>query len=224
MHRLPDRKGRYARKDCPEIRYNRRTDQGSQYDHSQSERHHSRVLHLHSCLIFQGNPPFTPGRLQPPFLEQVSKSMIWVTLAPLQPYRDCRAARRRQSGYGDRACKSGSGLHGAGFVLPADLDELRDIQQIIQGIGPVPEFMLFPVAKRYRQEQELINVRAGYGDIVASAGGAFDPPSPKKPSSAQAISSSTSFIQETVSCFSSGYPHSDPVMTGFGPAGSSTDT
>ena len=95
-------------------------------------------------------------------------------------------------------------FHGPSFVLPPDFRQLRDIQQIIQGIGPVPEFVLFPVSQGYRQEQELIDVRAGYGDVVASAGGAFRPPSPKKPSSAQAISSRSSFIQETVSCFSSG--------------------
>ena len=115
-------------------------------------------------------------------------------------------------------------LHCSVLVFPAHFRQLRDIQQVIQGIGPVPELVLFPVSQGHRQEQELIDVRAGYGDVVASAGGAIRPPSPKKPSSAQAISSSTSFMQETVSCFSSGQPHSDPVITGFGPAGSRTDT
>ena len=96
------------------------------------------------------------------------------------------------------------GFHGPGFIFPSDFRQFRDIQQVVHGVGPVPELMLFPVSQRHRQKQELIDVRAAYGDIVASAGGAVDPPSPKKPSSAQVISSRTSFMQLTVSCFSSG--------------------
>ena len=90
------------------------------------------------------------------------------------------------------------------FVFPPHLDQLRNIQQIIQGIGPVPELMLFPHPDRYREEEEFVDVRALGRDVVASAGGESDPPSPKKPSSAQVIPSRTSFMQETVSCFSSG--------------------
>ena len=36
------------------------------------------------------------------------------------------------------------------FVFPPDPDQLRDVQQVIQGIGSVPEFMLFPEAGGHR--------------------------------------------------------------------------
>ena len=90
------------------------------------------------------------------------------------------------------------------LVFPPHLDQLRRIQQIIQGICPVPELMLLPHPCRYREEEELVDVRALGRDPVASAGGESGPPPPKKPSSAQVISSRTSFMQETVSCFNSG--------------------
>ena len=58
-HPLPDKSGcivyRIARrKDRPEIRHNRRADQGGQYNRPQRERHHGRVLHLYPRMIFPG--------------------------------------------------------------------------------------------------------------------------------------------------------------------------
>ena len=108
-----------------------------------------------------------------------------------------------------RICKtfvnsSGLGIHSPSLIFISHPDQLRNVQQIIQGIGPVPEFMLFPHPHCYREEEELVDVRAFGRGVVASAGGESGPPSPKKPSSAQVISSRTSFIQETVSCLSSG--------------------
>ena len=91
-----------------------------------------------------------------------------------------------------------------GFVFLSHPDQLRDIQQVIQGIGPVPELMLAPIPRCHRQEQELVNVRAGYGD--EGAGALPDPgcPPPKKPERLQAIPSRSSFMQEGVSYSSSG--------------------
>ena len=57
-----------------------------------------------------------------------------------------------------------------GFHLPPHLDQLRRIQQVIQGIGPVPEFMLLPHPRRYREEEETVDVQALGRDVVASAG------------------------------------------------------
>ena len=108
------------------------------------------------------------------------------------------------------------------FISPAYPDQLRDIQQVIQGIGAVPEFVLAPVSLRHGQEQELIDIRAGQGDVSAVPFFSLNPPSPKKPERLQAMPSISSFMQEAVSCCSSGYPHSGPVITGCGPAGSST--
>ena len=90
------------------------------------------------------------------------------------------------------------------FIFPADPDQFRNIQQVIQGIGSVPQLMLLPHPGRYRQEKELINIRAGYGAVSAGAAFSLDPPPPKKPDRLQEIPSNSSFIQEDVSCSSSG--------------------
>ncbi len=95
-------------------------------------------------------------------------------------------------------------LHCSHFVFPSHPDQLRNIQQVVQGIGPVPELMLFPVAGGYRQVQELVDVRAGQGDEGAGVLPAPGCPAPKKPDRLQAIPSSSSFMQEGVSCSNSG--------------------
>ena len=101
------------------------------------------------------------------------------------------------------------------FVFPLDPDQLRDVQQVIQGIGAVPEFMLFPEAGGHRQEQKFVQVRAGGGQVSGAAGPEVGPPSPKKPESVQTASSSTSFRQVTGSCSSSGQDQEDPCITGW---------
>ena len=101
------------------------------------------------------------------------------------------------------------------LILPPDPDQLDNVQQVIQGIGAIPKLMLPPHPGGHRQEKELVNVRAGQGDPGTGVfPSSFDCPAPKKPERLQAIPSSSNFIQEGVSCSSSGYPHSDPVMTG----------
>ena len=118
-----------------------------------------------------------------------------------------------------RICKtfvnsSGLGLHSPGLILITHPDLLHDIQQIVQGIGSVPELMLLPHPGGHGQKQKLVNVRAGQGAVSAGAVSALDCPPPKKPDRLQAMPSSRSFMQVGVSCSSSGYPHSLPVMTG----------
>ena len=56
---------------------------------------------------------------------------------------------------------SGPGFHSPGLVFIPDTNQLGDIQQIVQGIGTVPELMLAPHAGGHRQEEELVDVRAG---------------------------------------------------------------
>ena len=90
------------------------------------------------------------------------------------------------------------------MILITHPDQFRDVQQVVQGIGAVPELMLFPVAGGYRQEQELVDVRAGQGDIGAGVLPAPGCPAPKKPDKLQEIPSSRSFIQDGVSYSSSG--------------------
>ena len=108
------------------------------------------------------------------------------------------------------------------FVFPSYPDQLHNVQQVVQGIGAVPELMLFPEAGGHGHKEELIDVRAGQGVVSGWPDSGLDRPPPKKPDRLQAMPSSRSFMQEGVSCFSSGYPHSGPVMTGWGPAGSRT--
>ena len=102
----------------------------------------------------------------------------------------------------------------AGLILPPDPDQLDNIQQVIQGIGPVPQLILFPESQRDRQEKEFVQVRAGCGDEVASAGREIGPPSEKKPRNVQRASSKVNFRQVAVSCSSSAQLQEDPCMTG----------
>ena len=106
-------------------------------------------------------------------------------------------------------------FHGPVFVFPPDADQFHDIQQIVQGIGAVPEFMLPPEAGGHRREQKIINVQTGYGEEAGGPGGGFKPPPPKKPDRLQAMLSTVSFRQETVSCSSSGQDQADPCITGW---------
>ena len=93
---------------------------------------------------------------------------------------------------------------GPDFIFPFYADQFRNIQQVIQRIGAVPEFMLLPHPGGYRQEEEFIDVRAGQGDVSAVAVSVPDPPSPKKPARLQAMPSISSLMQDRVSCSSSG--------------------
>ena len=89
------------------------------------------------------------------------------------------------------------------FIFTAYFDHFHRVQQIIQRIRSVPEFMLPPQAGGDRQEGELIHVRA-FGDQESGVAG-WEPeaPAPKKPSSVQSTSSMVSFMQVATSCSSS---------------------
>ena len=38
------------------------------------------------------------------------------------------------------------------LILPRHLHQLHDVQQVVQGVGAVPELMLAPEARRHGQE------------------------------------------------------------------------
>ena len=80
-----------------------------------------------------------------------------------------------------------------------DLDHFNDIQEIVQGIGAVPQFMLAPVAGRHRQEEELIDIGAAYGAAGSFAGGELRPLPPKKPDRFQEIPSSSRRMHRGIS-------------------------
>ena len=100
------------------------------------------------------------------------------------------------------------------FILPLHPDHFRDIQQVVQGIGTIPEFVLLPQVFRHRPEEELVDVFRAGGREFSAATHEGEPPSPKKPASVQEISSITSFRQEAVSCSSSGQAQEGPCITG----------
>ena len=101
------------------------------------------------------------------------------------------------------------------FIFPADSDQLDDIEQIIQGIGAIPEFVLMPQVFRHRPEEELVDVLRAGGREFSPAAHEGEPPPPKKPESVQEISSITSFRQVAVSCSSSGQAQEEPCITGW---------
>jgi len=101
---------------------------------------------------------------------------------------------------------------GPGFVFPSDADQFHNIQQVVQGIGAVPELMLPPEAGGHRQKEELIQVRGAYAG--ETAGREADPLPAKKPESVQSTDSIVSFRQLPVSYSSSGKPHSFLIITG----------
>ena len=101
------------------------------------------------------------------------------------------------------------------MILIPDPDQLDNIQQVIQGVSSVPQLVLFPESQRNRQKQEFVQVRAGCGDEVTSAGRDIGPPSEKKPRSVQRASSKVNFRQVAVSCSSSGQLQEDPCMMGW---------
>ena len=90
------------------------------------------------------------------------------------------------------------------FIFPFHPDHFHDIQQVIQGIGSVPAFMLTPHPCTHRQEQKLIHVRTFCDQEPGIMGREAEPPSPKKPSSVQTTSSIVSFRQIPGSYCSSG--------------------
>ena len=45
------------------------------------------------------------------------------------------------------------------MIVPADSDQLRDVQQVIQGIGAVPELVLLPEAGGYGKKSQFVEVR-----------------------------------------------------------------
>ena len=98
------------------------------------------------------------------------------------------------------------------LILPLHADQFHRVQEIIQGIGAVPEFMLLPEAGGHRQKEELIQVRGAYAG--ETAGREADPLPAKKPESVQSTDSMVSFRQLPVSYSSSGKPHSFLIITG----------
>ena len=100
------------------------------------------------------------------------------------------------------------------FIFRPDADELRDVEEIAEGVGSVPEFMLLPEAVGDGKEEEFIEVRGLKAYEAGRSAGEADPAAGKKSERVQAMPSNVSFRHAAASCSSSGQPHSGPVMTG----------
>ncbi len=89
-------------------------------------------------------------------------------------------------------------------VLRPHPDHLHDIEQIVQGVGAVPQLMLAPEAGGDRNKQELVDVRGFGGQVLRGAASEGEPLSPKKPSRVKSAASSVRRRQAAASCSSSG--------------------
>ena len=90
------------------------------------------------------------------------------------------------------------------LIFPTDADQLHGVEEIVEGVGAVPELMLAPEAGGDREKKEFVQVRGFGGQEAGVSGREVDPASPKKPFSVQRTSSRVSFRQVAVSCCSSG--------------------
>ena len=109
----------------------------------------------------------------------------------------------RDFGHSDRGSDSGPGVQRPGFIFSPHPDELHGVEEIVEGVGSVPELVLPPQAGGDRQEGKLIHVRAVCDQESGVPGRESEAPAPKKPSSVQSTSSIVSFRQVATSCSNS---------------------
>ena len=84
--------------------------------------------------------------------------------------------------------------------------ELRRVQEVAQGIGAIPEFVLFPQAGGDREEGQFIDVGGLRGGEFRRADQEVCPSAGKKSERVQARTSWVRRKQRRVSCSSSGIP------------------
>ena len=92
------------------------------------------------------------------------------------------------------------------LVFCHDLQQLHRIQQVVQGIGAVPELMLPPETGGHREEGQLVDIRRFGRKKGRRAAQEDRPPSGKKSCSVQASTSWVRRKQVMVSNSSSGRP------------------
>ena len=80
-----------------------------------------------------------------------------------------RLSRSETLDAGDFSCLP-HGFHIEAFIFLLDLQYFQDIQQIIQGIGPVPELMLLPETGGNRKKQDFIHIHASCRDEAGDPG------------------------------------------------------
>ena len=117
---------------------------------------------------------------------------------------------RFHSGRGSNRFRTGGPVR----VFILDADQLHNIQQVVQGIGAIPEFVLAPEPGGDRQKGELIQIDRLGGQVTGRAGGEVDPFSTKKPSSVQTISFRVRERAPAGSYWRSDQDHSPSCMTG----------
>ena len=106
-------------------------------------------------------------------------------------------------------------LKGSCVIFIPDTDQLHGVQEVVEGVGAVPEFVLLPEAGGHREEEEFIQVRGFGGQEAGRASGEVGPLSPKKPSRVQRATCRVSFRALTASYSSSLQDHSPICITGW---------
>ena len=107
--------------------------------------------------------------------------------------KQTQASDELDSGVSISEKPSEEGFFYSALIFPGDLDQLEDIQQIVQGVGAIPELMLAPEACGYRQKSQLIDVRGFRRNPGSGGAQEAEPLSGKKPSSVQ---ERTSMVKE----------------------------
>ena len=115
--------------------------------------------------------------------------------------------------WSEAGCLCGLGCEA--LVFTGDADQLNRVEEVAEGVGSVPELMLLPEAGGDREEQKLVNVRGGYGDVGGGAVWETGPLPAKKSSRVQMRDSQVSFMQAAVSWEISSQDHSPCCMTGW---------
>ena len=91
-------------------------------------------------------------------------------------------------------------IHGSAGPDPSDPE---GVEEVVEGVGTVPELVLAPEAVYYREEGEFIRKIRRTVQRACSPGGGFPSSPPKKPSSVQSTSSTVRRRHAAGSCSSS---------------------
>ena len=91
-------------------------------------------------------------------------------------------------------------IHGSAGPDPSDPE---CVEEVVEGVGTVPELVLAPEAVYYREEGEFIRKIRRTVQRACSPGGGFPSSPPKKPSSVQSTSSTVRRRHAAGSCSSS---------------------
>ena len=74
------------------------------------------------------------------------------------------------------------GFCGPDFIFIPDADQLHGVQEVVEGVGAVPELVLLPETRGYREEEKFIQVRGFGGQEAGRASGRAEKTERTRPS------------------------------------------